>query len=109
MTTTTLSHKHWTDKGWHVNVHLAVHELGMAVVHQHMPPVTGQCRVGLDFRHTRASGSVLKRWVLLMRLMPRKRPLAQFLPDFGGVKLSPGPDGGSGGSPRPCELAMTAI
>jgi hypothetical protein len=40
----------------------------------------------------------VERWVLLLSLMPRKLPVAQFLPGFGAPKPLPWPDGGGGGS-----------
>jgi hypothetical protein len=42
----------------------------------------------LDFLASKASGSTLERWVLLLSLMPLKSPLARFLPGFGAPKPS---------------------
>ena len=65
------------------------------------PRQLGWAGWALDLWASKASGSLPERWLLLLSLMPLKSPLARFLPGFGALKPSPGPDGGGGGSPCP--------
>jgi len=63
-----------------------------------MAPIDGLGRVGIGLAGQQGTGPLPERRVLFLSLTPRKSPLLRFLPCFGAQKLSPGPDGGGGGS-----------
>lgn len=78
--------------------HLAIDDQGMAIVHEHIAPVAGQCWMGIGLAGQQRVGIAAGAVGGVAELMPRKSPLARFLPGFGSPKHSPGPDGGGGGS-----------
>ena len=81
--------------------HLAIHDQGMAVVHQHVPPVAGQCRVDVGLAGQQRVGIGAGAMGLVAELDAVEGAFRPLLAGLWSAKASAGPEGGGGGSSCP--------